>query len=272
MSKTKCYQTLLVAQLDFTLHITLNRPKVRNAMSLQMVNELNSVFEDASHDLTIRAIVLRGADGHFCAGGDIKDMANAQLKTGQTSETEDDPFFTLNRAFGHMLTRVNTAPMVVITILEGAVLGGGFGLACVSDIAITAADAQFGLPETGLGVVPAQIAPFVVTRIGLTQARRLALLGERFDGNEAVNLSIAHYACDTPQDIETCLGAVLQKVKRTAPHANQVTKALLHQVEKVEMEHLLDSAAHDFARAVQSEEGTEGTMAFVQKRLPTWAQ
>jgi isohexenylglutaconyl-CoA hydratase len=63
-------------------------------------------------------------------------------------------------------------------------------LACVSDIAISLADAKFGLPETGLGVIPAQIAPFVVKRIGLTQARRLALLGSRFNGETAQKLGV----------------------------------------------------------------------------------
>src|SRR5690606_32924520 len=133
-------------------------------------------------DRTVRAVVLRGAEGHFCAGGDIKDMANARASVGKT---EADPFFTLNREFGRLITAVNQAPQTVIVVAEGAVLGGGFGLACVSDVAIAAASAKFGLPETGLGVIPAQIAPFVVTRIGLTQARRLALLGARFDGAEA---------------------------------------------------------------------------------------
>ena len=81
----------------------------------------------------------------------------------------------LNRAFGTLLQEVQAVPQVVIVVLQGAVLGGGFGLACVSDIAIADHQAQFGLPETSLGLLPAQIAPFVVKRIGLTQARRLAL-------------------------------------------------------------------------------------------------
>ncbi len=264
------YETVLIEQQDITLFITLNRPQARNAMSLQMVEELNRAFDQAAADPNIRAIVLRGAEGHFCAGGDIKDMAGARAQAAQGDE--DDAYFKLNRAFGHMIAKANTTPAVVITVLEGAVLGGGFGLACVSDVAISAQSAQFGLPETGLGVVPAQIAPFVVTRVGLTQARRLALLGERFDGAEAVRLGIAHYLCDGEQAIADTLQSVLQKVKRAAPNANRVTKALLHQVGTRDMEQLLDDAAHQFADAVQSEEGAEGTLAFVQKRLPDWAQ
>lgn len=266
------YETLLVEQRDMALFVTLNRPQARNAMSLQMVNELNQVFTSADENPEVRAIVLRGTDGHFCAGGDIKDMAGARALAAQKKDGDEDPFFQLNRAFGHMITRANHTAQVLITVLEGAVLGGGFGLACVSDVAITTQDAQFGLPETGLGVVPAQIAPFVVTRVGLTQARRLALLGERFNGEEAVRLGIAHYLCNDSNSLEDTLSSVLAKVKRTAPTANRVTKALLHQVGTTDMESLLDQAAQQFATAVQSGEGAEGTMAFVQKRLPHWAQ
>lgn len=266
------YQTLLVEQQDIVLHVTLNRPQSRNAMSLTMVQELSSLFTELENNRQIRALVIRGSQGHFCAGGDIKDMAGARAKAAQTADGEASPFYQLNRAFGHMITQANHLPQVVITVLEGAVLGGGFGLACVSDVAITSGEAQFGLPETGLGVVPAQIAPFVVTRIGMTQARRLALLGERFSGEEAVSLGIAHYLCTDSVALDTQLQYVINKVKRCAPEANRVTKSLLHQVATTEMETLLDQAAQQFADAVQSEEGSEGTMAFVEKRLPLWAQ
>ncbi|RLT93532.1 enoyl-CoA hydratase/isomerase family protein [Ketobacter sp.] len=272
------YETLLVEQQDCALLVQLNRPQARNAMSLAMVNELNHVFDRATNDPSIRALVLRGVDGHFCSGGDIKDMAGAraqaqaQTQAAQHGSDTEDAFYTLNRAFGRMITRADNVPCVLITVLEGAVLGGGFGLACVSDVAIAAHSAQFGLPETGLGVVPAQIAPFVVTRVGLTQARRLALLGERFDGEEAVRLGIAHYLCDSKQAIDDTLENVLTKVRRAAPHANRVTKQLLHQVGSMEMDSLLDGAAREFATAVKSDEGAEGTLAFVEKRLPNWAQ
>jgi len=264
--------TLILEQRDHALFITLNRPKCRNAMSLTMVNELMAVFEAIKDNVDIRAVVLRGAENHFCAGGDIKDMAGARMQIQPAiDEGKANPFTELNRQFGRMITQANQAPQVVIAVLEGAVLGGGFGLACVSDVAIAKQDAQFGLPETGLGIIPAQIAPFVVTRVGLTQARRLTLLGARFNGDEAYRLGIAHYVCDTNETLEQQLSEVLSQVKRCAPLANRATKALILKVGNTDMEALLDQAAVDFAAAVQSPEGSEGTMAFIQKRIPTWA-
>ncbi|RZG43541.1 enoyl-CoA hydratase/isomerase family protein [Acinetobacter wuhouensis] len=250
------------------LTLWLNRPESRNAMSLNMVKAIQQVFKAIENDLSIRAVILRGQGGHFCAGGDIKDMA--QLRGEAVTAGSNQPYVDFNRQFGHMIQQVDQAPQTVVAILEGAVLGGGFGLACVSDIAISLADAKFGLPETGLGVIPAQIAPFVVKRIGLTQARRLALLGTRFDGQTALKVGVVHEVVENQQDLDALLLETIQQIKRTAPQASRVTKALLHRTLNEPLHSLLDDAAQQFANAVGGEEGMEGTMAFIQKRNPNW--
>lgn len=262
-------ETVRAELRDGVLHLTLNRPATRNAMSLQMVEELQTCFRAVAEDQQVRAIVLRGADGHFCAGGDVKDMAGARARLGST---RDDPFATLNRAFGHLLEQVEHSPQVVIAVLEGAVLGGGFGLACVSDVALAMADARFGLPETSLGIIPAQIAPFVVRRIGLTQTRRLALLGARFDGREAHRLGLVHDVHADLASLDAALAQTLDQLHQCAPRANAVTKALLLRVGQEPLSPLLDEAAQAFAQAIQGAEGQEGTLAFIQKRKPQWAQ
>lgn len=122
-------QTLLLELHGGVLHVTLNRPDSRNAMSLQMVSELRAVFAAVADERDIRALVLSGAGGHFCAGGDIKDMASARAQGGEA-------YRELNRAFGALLEEAQHTPQVLISVLQGAVLGGGFGLACVSDVAM----------------------------------------------------------------------------------------------------------------------------------------
>lgn len=258
-------------QLDLSegiLSLTLNRPESRNAMSLNMVKAIQQVFTTIHDDVAIRAVVIRGKDGHFCAGGDIKDMA--QLRGEAMSVGSNQPYVNFNRQFGAMIELVDQAPQTVVVVLEGAVLGGGFGLACVSDVAISRSDAKFGLPETGLGVLPAQIAPFVVKRIGLTQARRIALLGNRFEGHDALTMGVVHDVVENEAELELALSKVLLQIRRTAPNASRVTKALLHRTLSEPLKPLLDDAALLFANAVSSEEGLEGTMAFVQKRNPNW--
>lgn len=251
------------------LYLWLNRPESRNAMNLNMVTAIQQVFNVIRDDLSIRAVIIRGEGGTFCAGGDIKDIA--ALRVEATNVGSLQPYADFNRRFGVMLEQVEAAPQTVVVILEGAVLGGGFGLACVSDVAISRDNAQFGLPETGLGVLPAQIAPFVVKRIGLTQARRLALLGLRFNGETALKLGVVHEVASDEAALEQKLIETVQQIKRAAPLASRTTKALLHRTLNEPLDTLLDDAAQQFAQAVGGAEGQEGTMAFIQKRLPTWA-
>lgn len=265
MKLPECNELLLELK-EAVLTITLNRPQKRNAMNLQLVEEVIAVFTAIDECRDIRAVVLRGAEGNFCAGGDISGM-NMQAKT---EEQATKATWEFNRIFGRMITQVNHAPQLVITLLEGAVLGGGFGLVCISDVAIADSEAMFALPETGLGIIPAQIAPFVVSRIGLTQARKLALLGERINGEEAKNIGIVHFVTNGEEEMNNKLGQVLKQLKRCAPQANAVTKQLLLQVGTVDHEQLLDTAADAFCTALRGEEGQEGTQAFLQKRPASW--
>ena len=264
MNTLPACETLLLELHNGVLHITLNRSDSRNAMSLQMVAELRAVFAAVQGDRHVRAIVLGGAGGHFCAGADLKDMVNARAR-GPSAYRD------LNRAFGALLEAVQHAPQVVITVLQGAVLGGGFGLACVSDIALTDHQAQFGLPETSLGLLPAQIAPFVVQRIGLTQTRRLALTAARFDGTHARRMGLVHFVEHDAQALAERLDEILAHVLCCAPGANATTKKLLLASAGQPSDALLDEAADWFSEAVTGAEGIEGTMAFVQKRKPGWA-
>lgn len=261
-------ESIQLEQQGSILTLWLNRPESRNAMSLNMVNAIQQVFAHIADDVSIRAVILRGKGGHFCAGGDIKDMAALRVEAASVGSLQ--PYVDFNRRFGAMIEQVDQAPQTVVAILEGAVLGGGFGLACVSDIAFSHDNAQFGLPETGLGVLPAQIAPFVVKRIGLTQARRLALLGSRFNGETAQKLGVIHEIVRDDVELEQLLADTIQQIKRAAPLASRNTKALLHRTLNEPLDSLLDAAAQQFAQAVGGLEGQEGTMAFIQKRLPNW--
>ncbi|RZL07965.1 MAG: enoyl-CoA hydratase/isomerase family protein, partial [Rubrivivax sp.] len=154
--------------------LTLNRPEVRNAMSLAMVHELLAALRAAETDAAVRVLVLRGAGGHFCAGGDISDMAQARMKLAQREAASGgaaandaaDPVADFNAQFGRLCLAYARTPLPLVTVLEGTVMGGGFGLACVSDVSLAAPSTLFRLPETALGVIPAQIAPFLVERLG----------------------------------------------------------------------------------------------------------
>ncbi|MGH8460536.1 MAG: enoyl-CoA hydratase/isomerase family protein [Stenotrophobium sp.] len=261
----------LLLKLDKgVLEITLNRPEARNALTLGMVADLNAVFDAITATGEIRVVILRGAGGHFCAGGDLKEMMVGGLKAPATGEV--DPVVKFSRNFGGLLRKVTKLPAVVIAVCEGAVLGGGFGFACVSDIAFAHVDAKFGLPETTRGLPPAQIAPFVVERIGLTQARKLCLTGAQFRGAEALRLGIVHESFSGEEELQDKLAATLKQILNCAPNANAATKEIILNVARQDMDFVLDDAAQKFAACVRGPEAPEGIAAFMQKRAPKWAQ
>jgi isohexenylglutaconyl-CoA hydratase len=257
--------TLLLRREGGVLHVTLNRPDVRNAMSMAMVLELREVLAAAQVDCTTRVLVLRGAGGHFCAGADLRDMGNARLQLAKDPEA----LVKVNAAFGELCVAVADSGLATVAVLEGTVMGGGLGLACVADVALAGTSAVFRLPETSLGVVPAQIAPFLVERLGFAEAKRLAVTGGKLDAEAALRLRLVH-AVHAAGALDHALAAVLGDILQCAPGAIAATKALMAQARFHTPASLVQHAAEVFSAAALGAEGTEGTAAFLQKRKAAW--
>jgi isohexenylglutaconyl-CoA hydratase len=144
-------------------------------------------------------------------------------------------------------------------------------LACVGDVTIIEKQTRLQMSETSLGIPPAQIAPFVVERVGLAQARRLMLTGARIDGEEAVRLGIGHHLADGAEDMVRLCGEVLARIVRCAPGANAATKQIVFESLRRPRAEALDFAAESFAHCMLGEEAREGVTAFLEKRKPRWA-
>lgn len=260
-------KALILERQASVLRLWFNRPEARNALSAEIVGELHAVLDAVREDRSIRTLVLRGKGGVFCAGGDIKSFKSGMQGAGDAAEIA-----RANRSFGDLVIKLNEQPQVVMMLVEGGAVGGGLGLTCVGDVTIVEKQTRFQLSETSLGIPPAQIAPFVVERVGLTEARRLMLTGARFTGEEAVRLGIGHFLADGAEDLENKCQEVLAQIARCAPGANAVTKAILFEALRKPRAAALDFAAEGFARCMLSEEGREGVAAFLEKRKARWAE
>ena len=191
------HETLIVERDGPVLKITLNRPEARNALSPAMVCELGEALEEARDEASVRAVVLIGAGGNFCAGGDLKGMEDRQSAFGSSATT----IAASNRRYGALLEMADALPKAVIALVEGSAMGGGVGLISVADWVIAERKAQIGTPEVTVGLLPAQIAPFVVRRIGYAQARRLAACGLRLSAEEAQRIGFVHELADGRDDL-----------------------------------------------------------------------
>ncbi len=264
------FETLLTERRERALLVTLNRPEARNAINRDMVRDLTALAGLMEQDRQTSAIVMRGAHGTFCAGGDIKGFM-AMFKSAQPLPGEKDQVARGNREFGSFMTRFEALPQTIVMVVEGSAFGGGLGLLCAGDVVLAAADAKFAMSETGLGIPPAQIAPFVAARVGIARTRRLALTGYRFDGREAERIGLVDMACDGTAALEAALTQVLAEIGRCAPGANAAIKRLLLASRVTDRDQLLDDSADAFAACLRGPEGQEGVTAFLEKRKPNWA-
>ena len=248
------------------LHLSLNRPEVRNAMSLAMVSEIADAMRSAESDGQTRVVVLRGAGGNFPAGADLKDMAAARARLA----ADPAAIVKVNAAFGQLCNAFTDSGLAIVAVLEGAVMGGGFGLSCVADVVIASETTVFRLPETSLGVLPAQIAPFLVERLGYSEAKRLAVTGARLDAREALAIRLVHQL-HASADLDAAVQQTIGDILNCAPGALAATKALVRKARWSRPADLVQEAAEAFSRAALGPEGIEGMGAFLQKRKPLWS-
>lgn len=258
--------TLLLHREGPVCHVTLNRPEQRNAMSAQMVAELRAALAAAQADGQTRVIVLRGAGRHFCAGADLQDLAAARARLAEHPEALAEQ----NAAFGDLCVDFSNTGLATVAVLQGTVMGGGLGLACVADVVIADHSVSFRLPETSLGLVPAQIAPYLVERLGYSEARRLAVTGGRLDAQQALLLRLVH-ELHAPDQLEAALVRVVGEILQCAPGAIAASKQLISQSRFMPAATLVHDAAQVFSQAALGPEGVEGVGAFLAKRKAAWA-
>jgi len=259
-------ETLKLTLRDARLDVLMNRPEQRNAVNAQMAVELTDLLDRLHSTRDVRLVVLRGAGGNFCAGGDIKERKAA----AETAAPGTDPVKERNERAGWMFRALETLPQTTIAAVEGSAFGGGLGFACCTDLTIVTQSARMGMPEVTLGIAPAQIAPFVVKRVGLSRARQLALTACRFGGKEAYDLGIAQYLC-ADDEMDMKVEEVAAQVTKCAPMASSVTKEILLAVGSIPDAEMPAFAAERFAALANGPEGREGQRAFVEKRPPVWA-
>lgn len=260
-------KTLDCALSDGWLTIAFNTPENRNALTDKRVGDLSRVFDAIEDDRAVRGVTLTGQGGVFCAGGDLKAFM-AGLQGGASHESVAD----MNRGGGEIFQRVARLPQVVLALVDGAAIAGGLGLVCCADIVAVTKGAKFALTETQLGIIPAQIAPYVVGRIGLNAARRLMLTGARFDGQKALDIGLADYLANDAKGLADIQTHIASAVKSCAPGANAAIKDLLIKSTTLSAENFMALAADQFAHCLLSDEGREGISAFVAKRKPNWAE
>jgi isohexenylglutaconyl-CoA hydratase len=257
---------LILDRAGDVLTIWFNRPETKNALSQEMADELAEVLEALPGESDIRFVILRGKGGAFCSGGDLK-MFKRVFQDG----ADRADIVRFNAEFGRMLRAVQALPQLFLVLIEGVAMAGGLGLSCIADLVLTTASARFSLTEVTLGIPPAQITPVVIKRIGASQARRLLLTAQRFDGTEAGRLGFAHFVVEDTEALDAKAADIIAQARKGAPAAIALTKQIIAATDTLHGDALVQFAAERFADAMLGDEGREGMTAFAEKRPPSWA-
>jgi isohexenylglutaconyl-CoA hydratase len=263
------YANIILARDGGVARLTLNRPDRRNALTHQMMLELEDAFRRVRDDGESRVLVLRGAGGHFCAGGDLEAMADMPPRPANGAP---DPLVAAYRQFGDALLALNNLPQATIAIVEGSAVGGGFGMACCSDIVIVHESARFGLPEPKVGFIPSQVIPFAVRRLGEGPVRELAVTGRLLDGAAACHLGVGRHFCRTAGEIESVLGQLIDDILKMEPSALATAKRLVLTCAREEDRVVLDDAASSLVGLLRRPQAAEGIKAFMAKVPPPWSR
>lgn len=247
------------------VHLTLRRPEARNALTPEMVAAIPALLAEAAEmpPHRCRALVLRGEGRVFCAGADIRAM-RASGQAGEEANRADA------RRFAVLFRAVATFPAPVIAAVQGAALGGGFGLVVAADEVVAAADARFGTPEARLGLTPAVISPYVVRRLGPGAAGPFLLGGRVASGETALGLGIVHRSAP-PGELEAALRQTVRRHLENAPLAVRKTKELILRESPLPPPEIEDLTIRTIAEARASAEGQAGAAAFFAREPPPWA-
>jgi isohexenylglutaconyl-CoA hydratase len=263
------YANITLSRDGAVARLVLNRPDRRNALTHAMMVELEDAFANVRDDQSCRVLVLRGAGGNFSAGGDLDAMADMPPKPANGAA---DPLVPAYRRLGDALLALNHLPQAVVAVVEGSAVGGGFGLACCSDVVILHESARLGMPEPKWGFIPSQILPFVVRRVGEGGCRDLAVTGRVIDGAEAHRLGVGRHFCANIADLNRTLKAVLDDILKLEPQALATVKRLVLSSATADDRAVLDDAAESLVGLLRRPQAAEGIKAFMAKQAPPWSK
>jgi methylglutaconyl-CoA hydratase len=237
--------------------LTLNRPERRNALTVELLSELNAAIRIASDQPDERVIILRGAGAAFCTGLDLKEAAD-QTKAHATAEM-----------VANTLIAISQTRLITIAAVHGAAVAGGAGIMSACDLVVAAQGTKIGYPETRRGLVAGLVMTFLRRQVGERNMRELLLGSELIDAERAREIGLVNRVV-AQADLMNEAQKFAQSVLQGAPGALSQTKRLIEELWSSSVKEDVDLALKYHMQARESEEAREGITAFNEKRKPKW--
>lgn len=241
--------------------ITLNRPEAANALSLQLLKELNEILESVGKNRAIRVVLITGSgEKAFCAGADLKER-----KTMNEQEVRETV-----RLIGSTVNHVETLPQPVIAVINGVAFGGGLELALACDFRIAATNAKMGLTEVSLGIIPGAGGTQRLPRlIGIGKAKELIYTAKRISAREAYEMNLINAVYDKEILLEKATELALE-IAKNAPLSLVQAKIAINKGVEVDLTTGLKIEELAYNELLHTEDRMEGLIAFQEKRQPQY--
>lgn len=256
------------AESAFVGVLRLNRPELHNAFGDLMIAELIQALDALAAMPGLRVLLLGSTGKNFSAGADLNWMRAMAQKDYQQNLTDAG-------ALALLMQKLNSFPLPVIALVQGAAFGGAVGLVACCDMAIATPKASFCLSEVKIGLIPAVISPYVVRAIGERASRRYFTTAERFDAQTALQLGLVSEISDNEEAVSLRSKAqpLIDAIIANSPQAVVAAKALVAYVADAPLEaDTITETSRRIAAIRVSPEGQEGLTAFLDKRTPAWQQ
>jgi enoyl-CoA hydratase len=256
------YETLQVEVLDNVATVTLNRPKVLNALNATMLRELDEAFAELALDANVRAVLLTGAgEKAFAAGADIGELAQADAASGELLAGRAQRIFR----------RIETLGKPVIACINGFALGGGCELAMACTLRLASATARLGQPEIKLGLIPGYGGTQRLPRlVGQGAALKMLLTGAMVDAAEALRIGLVDEVVSA-DSLMVRARELASLIAAMPPLAVAAAIEAVGQGADLPLDEALTLEATIFGRLCGTEDKHEGTAAFLEKRKAVWA-
>src|SRR6476660_8191827 len=251
------YENLLLEKKNSIAYVTVNRPKVLNALNMATMDELRAAFHDIKNDASVRVVILTGAgEKAFIAGADINELAAHNAVSGKEYTHRGQSVLNLIENLGKP----------VIACLNGFTLGGGCEIALACTMRIASDNAKLGQPEVKLGIIPGYGGSQRLPRlVGKGVAMQLVLAGEPITAQEAHRIGLVNEVLPAGELIPRA-EAIAAKIIANAPLAVQYAMEAVNKGMEMTLSEGLYLEAVLFAVACSTEDKTEGTKAFLEKR------
>jgi methylglutaconyl-CoA hydratase len=242
--------------------VTMRRTEMHNAFNAQLIADLQAAFNDLQSGEQLHAVVLTGDGPSFSAGADL-----SMMKSAAAFSQEQNVADTLRMAT--LFDTINNFPCPVVGRINGTAMGGGAGLLAVCDIVIAAENARIAFSEVRLGIAPAVISPYVLRKIGESNARVLFVTGERFSAVRGREIGLVHNVVPLAE-LDAAVDKTLGDLLKGGPLALRACKSLALRVSHMDVGTARQYTAETIAALRVSAEGQEGLQAFLEKRNPNW--